>query len=123
MNYTFGKNDVVYDIGANTGVFGVLLAKLNPSIKVHMFEASPVTAMYAQEIIRLNDVGERVFLHNVAITDHGNPIHMFNCVFRDRKTSVSGHAHCGPWGQWGEGFMLPVPSKRFEAILTDTNTK
>merc|ERR1711972_861683 len=68
-------------------------------------------------------MGKRVILHNTAITDHGKPIHMGNCVFRDRKTSLGGHAHCGPWGQWGEGFMLPVPSKRFEAILTDTNTK
>jgi len=57
---TFGPGDLILDIGANEGVFSIMMAKCFPGVRVLAFE--PVVKTYEQLVrnLKLNDLGEGV---------------------------------------------------------------
>jgi FkbM family methyltransferase len=116
----FNKGDVVVDLGANLGIFAVLIALVHPQIKVIAYEASPVNALVAKENVRLNGLQNRVSIHNQAITADGSYVAITNCVHRDRKSAVGGSAaNCG----WRQGFAVKVGSVNFSTIIETMNLK
>jgi FkbM family methyltransferase len=64
-----GRNARVLDIGANIGALAIPLAVRRPDLTVHCVEASPHVAKYLRENIALNQLTERVFVHEIALSD------------------------------------------------------
>ncbi len=60
---------IVYDIGAYTGLMSILAGLASPKTHVHLFEPIERTIERAKINIRLNSLGQRVKLHNVAASD------------------------------------------------------
>jgi FkbM family methyltransferase len=60
---------VVLDVGAAIGQFSVFAARL-PVRQVHAFEPSPENVSSLRRNLELNDVTERVRVHQLALSDH-----------------------------------------------------
>jgi FkbM family methyltransferase len=59
--------DVVFDIGANTGLFSIASARSNPKADLHAFEIVPeVFALLYQNVVR-NNLLSRIFCHSFGI--------------------------------------------------------
>jgi len=63
-----GKNQTVFDVGANVGWYSLHLAKLVKGVRVYSFEPIPKTYGYLAENIRLNKAGN-VTAHNLGLSD------------------------------------------------------
>ncbi len=66
-NYV-SKSTNVFDIGANVGVWTVLMSKVNPTTTVHSFEPSPETFSLLEANIQVNQC-RNVKLNNLAVSD------------------------------------------------------
>lgn len=64
-----GKASVFLDVGANTGLFSLFAAALNPDAAVWAFEPSPETGAQLRRNIALNDFGDRVRIVDAAVSD------------------------------------------------------
>lgn len=60
--------DVFLDIGANVGLFSILMARNNSTIKVHAFEPVPLNACLFEASLHLNDI-ESVKLNRCCVGD------------------------------------------------------
>jgi FkbM family methyltransferase len=66
-----GPGAVVFDVGADIGFFSLLSARLaGPSGRVEAFEPVPASAAAVTANARLNGFGERITVHQVAVSDH-----------------------------------------------------
>jgi len=64
------ENDVVLDIGANFGYFGVLAAQqTNRSCKAVLFEANPNLIPYLHKTMTVNSFGDCATIENSAVSD------------------------------------------------------
>lgn len=68
------KSNVVLDVGAYTGVFSLLAAKVAPRAQVHAFEVVPAVAAAARENVAANDVSDRVTVHPVGLGKDGDTV-------------------------------------------------
>jgi FkbM family methyltransferase len=59
------KKITVVDVGANIGVFSLMMAKLMPESEIHAFEPHPKIFKFLAKNIELN--GASIFIHNVAL--------------------------------------------------------
>jgi len=59
--------DVFVDVGAYTGLFTLVAAAVNPSVRVHAFEIVPAVADHLAANARRNGVDDRVRIHRVAV--------------------------------------------------------
>lgn len=59
---------VMYDVGANMGLYGALAAGMFAPRRVHSFEPAPRTAAVAARIVERNSLP--VTVHQVALSDH-----------------------------------------------------
>jgi FkbM family methyltransferase len=57
------------DVGANVGVFSLVLAALNPAVQVHAFEPVPASIAALRRNIAVNCVADAVHAHDVALSD------------------------------------------------------
>ncbi|HXK38347.1 MAG TPA: FkbM family methyltransferase [Candidatus Paceibacterota bacterium] len=60
---------VFYDIGANTGYYGILAAAQDQSIQVHSFEPLEEHLECLTETVKLNNFSDRITIHPIAIGD------------------------------------------------------
>jgi FkbM family methyltransferase len=58
----------VFDLGANVGVWTVLMNKTNPAVRIHSFEPSPKTHNLLEKNIKLNEC-PNIILNRVAVSD------------------------------------------------------
>jgi FkbM family methyltransferase len=66
-------NPVVLDIGANFGIYSVLIASSSESSQVHSFEPVPHTVSLLRSNVDRNGVGARITINNVAVgSEPGN---------------------------------------------------
>jgi FkbM family methyltransferase len=66
-------NPVVIDIGANFGIYSVLIASSSGDCQVHAFEPVPQTAALLKSNADRNRVGGRIIINNVAVgSEPGN---------------------------------------------------
>ena len=56
------------DVGANIGLYSVMAAKINPSMKIHAFEPGKGAVHFLRENIVLNELSN-VHVHEVAVSD------------------------------------------------------
>jgi FkbM family methyltransferase len=68
------SEDVIWDIGANAGLYSVLFGKCAKI--VHAFEPEPINADRLQENAHLNDVWENIFIHNIALSNESGTTNM-----------------------------------------------
>jgi FkbM family methyltransferase len=61
--------DVVLDLGANIGMFALFVNWLCPGVRVHSFEPMPPTRERLEANVRANNLGDRVTVHPVAVSD------------------------------------------------------
>lgn len=61
---------VVLDIGGHIGCFSVAVARSLPGATVNTYEASPLTAEYAERNVRGNGLTDRVAVSRCAMSDH-----------------------------------------------------
>lgn len=54
--YKDAENFVMFDVGANVGWYSLIAKKLNPSVKMYMFEPSPITYQRLVNNLKLNDL-------------------------------------------------------------------
>lgn len=60
-------NSVVVDIGANFGIYSVLLAASSDGCRVHAFEPVPQTAVLLRSNAERNGVDSRIIINNAAV--------------------------------------------------------
>ncbi|WP_437293997.1 FkbM family methyltransferase [Sorangium sp. So ce426] len=69
----FVANDVVIDVGANIGLFSIVVAKLHPEVTIHAFEPLAVSYRHLVENLKRNQVGN-VTAHHLAVTGDGRRV-------------------------------------------------
>lgn len=87
-----GENQVIFDIGANFGYYGMLAAKLKnrDSPKVYFFEPNPHLIFYINKTLSINWLHEQSIVENLAISDHKGRLE-FN-ILKDYISSSSLHS-------------------------------
>lgn len=63
------KPKVILDIGANTGIYGVVAKLINNSSAVHFFEPTPMSLSAINKSLEANKVTQESFIHNVFLSD------------------------------------------------------
>lgn len=63
------SDDVVYDIGANIGVYSCLGASKNQKCAIHAFEPVPKNAERLNDNVERNNQGSQVMIHRNAVAD------------------------------------------------------
>ena len=73
------EGDVIYDVGANIGLIGLLLAQHPKGLKsrVHCFEPEPRNFDQLQRNIAENGLTERVSAHRVALAEREGKVGLF----------------------------------------------
>jgi FkbM family methyltransferase len=59
----------IFDIGSNSGYFGLLAASQNPAAEVHFFEANPRLASLIRKSVAVNGFGDRTSVVNAGVCD------------------------------------------------------
>ncbi|ADV65448.1 class I SAM-dependent methyltransferase [Desulfurococcus mucosus] len=79
-NIVIPEEGVVLDIGCGYGVIGIVVARLNPRLKVYMTDVNPLAVKTARFNARRNGVGDRVV---VVEGDGYRPVEglVFNAIY------------------------------------------
>lgn len=85
-----GRAGTVLDVGANFGLYAIIAAKANPSARVHAFEPVPANGGLLLHLAALNDVSERVVLHDTALSDRGGTATLSYPVRRRSRRPTTG---------------------------------
>jgi len=77
----------VLDVGCGYGVIGIVLAKLNPRLRVYMTDVNPLAVKTAQHNAELNGVGDRVVILQ---GDRYEPVRdkVFNAIYSNPPLSA-----------------------------------
>jgi FkbM family methyltransferase len=67
----------VLDIGANTGIYGVLAKLVSPNSDIHFFEPSNECNLYIEKSLSLNGHKTGFSIHNIALSDRDESSEMF----------------------------------------------
>ncbi|MEQ1641475.1 MAG: FkbM family methyltransferase [Novosphingobium sp.] len=82
---------VVLDIGGSFGIFSLFMAHFTgPGGKVHTFEPGKFSFAQLSENIAMNDVADRIVLHNVAASDQPATLKLFHVGDAPVTFSVGG---------------------------------
>jgi len=86
-NIKIPEEGVVLDIGCGYGIIGIVVAKLNPKLKVYMTDINPLAVKIAKQNSRLNNVEHRVV---VLEGDRYKPVEnmLFNAIYSNPPLSA-----------------------------------
>ena len=101
----------VLDVGGQIGCFSLALAEKLPAARVHVYEASPVSAAYVQRNVDVNALGARITVHPEAMAGEVGTF-----TFVDSGTA-SGHN--GLTAPDGLGREVTVPCTTFDQAVAD----
>lgn len=62
-------SNVIFDIGANAGIYSLAAAAVNPQIQVHAFEPTPEIARGLRETIAANGLASNILVHELAVSE------------------------------------------------------
>ena len=88
---------VIIDIGANTGIYGVVAKLINNRSAVHFFEPTPASLFAINKSLEANKVTQDSYIHNVFLSDENeglktlfmNSDQDFSYVYYDRTESAN----------------------------------
>lgn len=63
------RDGAFLDVGANLGIFSIGIARARPDVVVHAIEPNPRTAALLRRSVAWNRFGDRVSIHEVALSD------------------------------------------------------
>jgi FkbM family methyltransferase len=111
---------LVLDVGANTGIFSLVAALSNPTVRVHAFEIVPeVYEVLFQNIIR-NDLGARVECHFAGVGTEGFTMRTPPTARASSlPTSVASTSRLAP-GESGPEVAFRSLDTAFHAVEEDT---
>lgn len=81
-----GSGFVLYDVGANMGLYGALAASMFSPRRVHAFEPAPATAAVAARIAKRNDLS--VTVHQLALSDRTGTAELHISPVSDASNSL-----------------------------------
>jgi FkbM family methyltransferase len=121
------KPSRVLDIGANSGIYGILSKLICPNSEIHFFEPSVECNFYIQETLRLNNHVNGFMIHNVALSDQE---HMEKSFVATPKSGVPytyvGRELIGVQGEFREtkvvrldSFFNQLSLKEFQFVKMD----
>ena len=78
---------VVLDVGANAGIFSLAAAASNSQAQIHAFEPTPEIAAHFRRTIVLNQLSDRVVIHQVAVARASGTaqLNFFSGEFQDNE--------------------------------------
>lgn len=88
---------VFFDVGANTGLYSLLLHAVNPQAKSYAFEPSPGPFRYLNENIRINGAEQSIFSFSTALAGESGELTFVSAYspkyayLRDATLGGSGH--------------------------------
>ncbi|MBC7632963.1 FkbM family methyltransferase [Aeromicrobium sp.] len=100
------------DIGAHIGSFSTAVCAAVPGATVHAYEASPSTANWLERNVAANDLGDRLFVHRRAVSDHDGDLEIID--------NGEASAHNGLTAPDGSGAVVSVPCVTFADIHAAT---
>ncbi|MEO5718837.1 MAG: FkbM family methyltransferase [Chthoniobacterales bacterium] len=62
-----GESEVVFDIGANAGIYSLAAAAANPQATVNAFEPTPQVASHLRSTVSTNSLSDRIRVHELAV--------------------------------------------------------
>jgi len=108
----------ILDIGANTGVYSLLAASVNPAAHVHAFEPVPRIFELLRRNVEINHLESRVTLHSEAVADAAG-----NTSFHVPQDDVPTSASLNPSGFRNvAGTLITVPVTTLDALFCDDET-
>lgn len=111
-----GSEDVIWDVGANAGLFSVLFAKCTEN--VHAFEPESVNAERLEENAYLNGVCENIVIHDIALSDKSGTTEM---VISETEKPIRPSARLGnPTNQDSNEQVEQVEIKKGDSIDVDS---
>ena len=81
-----GPGFVLYDVGANMGLYGALAASMFSPRRVHAFEPAPASAAVATRIAKRNDLSLTV--HQLAVSDRAGTAELHISPVSDASNSL-----------------------------------
>lgn len=64
----FAKNsNVIFDVGANAGIYSLAARASNPSATIYAFEPTPSIAQHLEETLKLNQLNSHITVHRQAV--------------------------------------------------------
>jgi FkbM family methyltransferase len=94
-NRKLPEGSIVFDLGANIGIFSILIAKLNPNIRVYAFEPTLINYHHLRWNLCLNGL-YNVTAFPFAVTKNGQPVQMQQ-VGADQSWHNYGGVTAKPW--------------------------
>lgn len=65
---------VVFDVGANAGIYSLAAAAASPGSEIHAFEPTPEIAAHLRGTVGINGIGDRLHVHETAVGDRAGLI-------------------------------------------------
>lgn len=109
------KPKVIWDIGANSGTYGILAKSLLPSANVYFFEPIPKAAEMVRENIALNNFEATIF--QLALGDYDGKGEIFFPKGHDMATSVTVNRNTVSKDQPSDSMKIEV--KRADSLIND----
>jgi FkbM family methyltransferase len=108
---------VVWDIGANSGTYGVLARALEPNCEVIFFEPIPKAAYLIQANLELNEFQAKIF--EIALGDFDGEGEIFFEQGHDFATSVTVNKNTVPEGIKSDCMKIQV--RRLDSLIREQN--
>ncbi|WP_275739099.1 FkbM family methyltransferase [Halorhabdus sp. SVX81] len=108
------QGDVFYDFGANRGLFTCMIARMPQSPTVISFEPSPDAFSDLQRNVELNEIGNSVSTHQLAVSDTSGEI---SFVVKDESTGNTLVSDV----QTEADEIISVPSVEIDSFVTTEN--
>jgi FkbM family methyltransferase len=109
------KSNLVFDIGANTGVFTLLAASANQNLEVVSFEPVPHIFNKLSKNIKINELEDRCHAHQMAVSNF-NGFGKFHVPFGDCPSSASLDIN-GFRG--AKGYLINVSVRKLDDLCLD----
>lgn len=108
---------VILDIGANTGIYGVVAKLINRNSTVHFFEPNPASLSSINKSLESNKIRENYFIHNIFLYDKSDGVRTvfmnsgseFAYVYLDEVGGPNEHSISVPFYTLYDYFKLNHP--------------